>query len=65
MSGPRDVILDPRVIEVLHIVVVPTEVSSDSVLFQHRLQVLHEGISRSVFSYRPHYMLGNKKVLKI
>ena len=54
MSRSCDVILDSRVSKVLHVVVMTTEVSSDAILLQQRLQVLHQDLCGTMFGNRPH-----------
>ncbi len=52
---PCDIVLDPRVVEMLHVVVVAAEIRCHSVLFQHGLQLLHQHLGGAMLGNGPHW----------
>ena len=55
MPRPHHIVLDSRIVQVLHVVVVPTEVGRHSCLLQHGLQPLHQHLGGTVLSHRPNW----------
>ena len=55
VSRTNHIILDPRVVDMLHVVVMTTEVSSHSLLLQQWLQTVHQDLGGAMFSNRPHW----------
>lgn len=58
MACPHDIVLDCGVVDVLKVVIMPTEIGSHSVLLQHWLQPVHQHLSGAMVANRPHWKSG-------
>ena len=61
VSSTHQVILDPGVVKVLHVVVVAAEIGGHPCSFQLRFQFLHQHLGGTVFTHRPNCKGKNKK----